>query len=299
MPATPLKIGFGTYDRTTPLSNGTVTIPNIAATYTTSPLITTIFAGMIRDRAFDVAELGLSYFLRTMDEPSRLFLALPIFPNRVFRHSAIYINKHKGIKGPADLRGKRVGEFAIDGHDAGVWPKGVLQEEFGVGPEECEWVVGGLDWPLGDDLSWVPRRWPAGVRVVQRTGEDLGAMLERGEIDALISADVPKCVLEGSPDVGRLWEDYVEVEREYYGRTGIFPIMHLVVVRRELAEDRELMRSVYEGFCEAKGVVQGELRKGLIFNNMPVMVPWFSKLLEEDKNLMGGGLVAVWDGGES
>jgi hypothetical protein len=116
----------------------------------------------------------------------------------------------------------------------------------------------------------------------------LGAMLERGEIDALISADAPKAILEGSPKVGRLFEDYEAVERDYYRRTGIFPIMHTVAVTRELAEEHpDLVKAVYHGFCTAKDRMQEQYVKGMRFNNMAIMLPWFSKLIEEDRALLG------------
>jgi 4,5-dihydroxyphthalate decarboxylase len=113
-------------------------------------------------------------------------------------------------------------------------------------------------------------------------------MLEAGEIDALISADVPKCVLENSPKVGRLFSDYETVEKEYYKRTGIFPIMHTVVIRRDLLEQHpELVKFVYQGFCDAKKSAVEEYENGLIFNSMGTMFPWFSKLINEERAVLG------------
>jgi hypothetical protein len=121
---------------------------------------------------------------------------------------------------------------------------------------------------------------------------DLGEMLERGEIDALISADAPRCVLEGSPNVGRLFEDYVAVERDYFRRTGIFPIMHTVVVRKELANEPELLRAVFEGFCKAKDGMIEQYEKGLTFTMMANMVPWFAND-RAGPRADGAGLVAL------
>ena len=113
-------------------------------------------------------------------------------------------------------------------------------------------------------------------------------MLEAGEIDALISADIPECLLQGSPKVGRLFEDYEAAEREYYRRTGIFPIMHTVVVRRQLADEHpEVVKAVYRGFCAAKDASIKQFVKGMTFNNMAVMVPWLTKRIEEDRALLG------------
>ena len=283
-----LQIAFGEYDRTRVLADGTVKIAGVDARFHCNPIVTEVFAGMVRDRAYDVSELGLSYFLRTMDFDEPPFLALPVFPNRCFRHSAIYVNVASGIEQPADLASKTIGELALYGHDAGVWPKGIFSDDYGVNLDQCRWLIGGLDWPL-KPIDFVPQPHPAGVSVTQATpGTDLGQLLEDGEIDALISADVPKCVLEKSPKVKRLFPDYEAVERDYYRRTGIFPIMHTVVVRRELAaEHPEIVRAVYQGFCDAKDAVQKQYKQGLIFNNMATMLPWFSQLVEQDRDLLG------------
>ena len=124
------------------MADGTVKIEGVDANFHSSRVVTEVFEAMVRQRAFDVAELGMSYFLRTLDFDDPPFLAIPVFPNRCFRHSAIYVNREAGIKEPQDLAGKTVGEFAMYGHDAGVWPKGILADDFGVTPDQCRWVVG-------------------------------------------------------------------------------------------------------------------------------------------------------------
>ena len=221
-----LDIAFWDYDRTRALADGNVKIDGADVTFHSARIVTEIFERMIRRREFDVSELGMTYYLRTLDFDDPPFIALPVFPNRCFRHSAIYVNKASGIKRPEDIAGKTVGEFAVYGHDAGVWPKGILSDEYGVTPDQCRWVIGGLDWPL-QPIDFVPHPHPADVEVTfAPEGKELGEMLEAGEIDALISADVPKCVLNGSQQVVRLFIDYESAERDYFKRTRIFPIMH-------------------------------------------------------------------------
>lgn len=283
-----LDIAFWDYDRTQALRNGSVTIEGVDATFHSGRIVTEIFEAMVKDRAYDISELGLSYFLRTMDFDYPPFLAIPVFPVRSFRHSAIYINKRSGIEKPQDLAGKRIGELAMYGHDAGVWPKGILSDEFGARPDQSRWLIGGIDFPI-KPVDWVPQPHPAGVEVEwAEPGADLGDMLVSGEIDALISADAPKSVLEKAPEVGRLFEDYVTVERDYFRRTGNFPIMHTVVVTKELATKQpDLVKAVYKGFCDAKAACEERLVKGMTFNNMQVMIPWLSALIGENRKLLG------------
>jgi hypothetical protein len=284
-----LDIAFWNYDRTRLLADGTVKIAGVDATFHRARIVPEIFKAMISQRAYDVSELGVTYFLRTFENGRSPFLAIPVFPVRCFRHGAIYINHSSGITRPEDLAGKRIGELALYGHDAGVMPKGTLSDDFGVKPEQSRWIIGGIDFPM-DPVDFVPHPVPEGVEV-EWVGKDvdLGDMLEAGEIDALISADAPKCVLEKSPKVGRLFEDYETVERDYYRRTGIFPIMHTVVVKRELAtEQPELVKAVYKGFCEAKDQMAAQYVNGMTFNNMTMMLPWLSKLIGDNRDLLGG-----------
>ena len=275
MPDTKLNIAFWDYDRTRPLTDGTVKIPGVDATFHSAPIVTEIFRGMIADGCFDVSELGLTYYLRTFKDGQSPFVAIPVFPNRAFRHSAIFVHKAKGIQKPADLNGKTIGELAIYGHDAGIMPKGILMDEYGFKPETCRWIIGGLDWPL-KPIDFVPHTHPANVEVKDiAEGKELGAMLEAGEIDALISADVPKCMLEHSTKVGRLFSDYKDVERDYYKRTGIFPIMHTVVIRRDLlVQHPELSQLIYQGFCDAKKASEEKYKHGLIFNRTGGRMAW-------------------------
>ena len=243
---------------------------------------------MIRQRAYDVSELGMTYLLRTMEVEEPPFLAIPVFLVRSFRHGAIYINKARGISRPEDLAGKRIGELALYGHDALVMPKGILSDDHGVKPEQSRWIIGSIDFPM-EPVDFVPHPVPGGVEV-EWAGKniDLGQMLETGEIDALISADVPKCALERSPKVGRLFENYEVVERDYYRRTGIFPIMHAVVVTRSLATERpDLVEAVYKGFREAKDQMAEQYVKGMTFNNMTVMLPWLTKLISDNRDVLG------------
>ena len=283
-----LDVAFWDYDRTRLLANGTVGIEGVDATFHSARIVPQIFEAMIRRRAYDVSELGMTYLLRTFVNGASPFVAIPVFPNRAFRHGAIYVNKASGITQPEHLRGKRIGELALYGHDAGVMAKGILSDDFGVKPEQSRWLVGGLDFPI-DPVEFVARPVPDGVEVEYAgKGVDLGTLLEAGEIDALISADIPKCVLEKSPRVGHLFDDYPAVERDYHRRSGIFPIMHTVVVTRDLAtEQPNIVKAVYQGFLTAKDRMAGQYVQGMTFNNMDVMVPGLTKLIGDTRDLLG------------
>jgi hypothetical protein len=289
MPDPKLNIAFWDYDRTNALRDGEVEIDGVNAVFHSGRIVTDIFRSMVVDRAYDVSELGMTYFLRTFDDQGQSpFVAIPVFPVRSFRHVAIYVNRASGIEQPRDLVGKRIGELALYGHDAGVMPKGILSDEFGIKPEQNRWIVGGIDFPL-DPVDFVARPVPAGVQV-EWAGKDvdLGDLLVDGKIDALISADIPKSILQNDPRVGRLFEDYETVERDYYRRTKIFPIMHTVVITRECANKHsELVGAVYQGFCAAKDKMEERYLKGMTFNNMTSMLPWLTKLIESNRNLLG------------
>jgi len=286
MTALKLDIGCSDYEHTRALTDGTVKIEGVDAAFTSAPIVSDIFERMVRQHGFDVSELGLTFYLRTLDFEDPPFVALPVFPNRQFRHSAIFVNTSSGIEAPQDLAGKTVGEFATYGHDAGVVAKGILSDEFGVTPDQCRWVVGGFDWPMAP-LDFIPQLHPTNIEVTSAPeGKALGPMLETGEIDAFISADVPQCVLNNSPRVARLFPDYEPLERDYYRRTGIFPIMHTVVVRKELLEQHpSLAQAIYRGFCDAKDVVMQQYRTSRIFNHISVTLPWFSALFDENRRL--------------
>ncbi|MEC3919305.1 PhnD/SsuA/transferrin family substrate-binding protein [Nocardia sp. CDC160] len=282
-----LDLGVYRYEHTEPLFDGRVTIAGADVTLHTSPLISDVFHRMAAGE-LDIAEFGLTYFLRMFDLDDSPFLALPIFPNRNFRHAALFVNTDSGIEKPEDLAGRTVGEFALWGSDPGVWMKGVLAEEYGVTLDQMRWVIGGTDHPI-PPFDWVPLPVPDGVEVRHTEGDQtLAAMLEAGEIDALLSVDVPAALLDGSTKkIRRLFVDYESVERGYYRRTGIHPMMHIVAIRRELAAEPGLVQSVYRAFDEAKDIVQEYYRAGAAKQHMSVITPWFSELFAENRALMG------------
>jgi len=283
-----LNFAYWNYDRTRALTDGSVRIDGVDLTYRSDVIVSDIFERMVRQREFDVSELGLTFYLRTLDLDDPPFIAIPVFPNRFFRHASVFINKASGITSPQDLAGKTVGELLTYGHDAGVWAKGILADDFGLTPDRCRWIIGGTDRPQAPH-DFIPQPHPANVDVAAApAGKALGPMLESGEIDALFSAIVPQCMLKHSPKVGRLFEPYEPVEREYFARTAIFPIMHTVVIRKDVHQAHPgLALAIYKGFCEAKDVATKGYLGATMFQQAPTMIPWLSQLMDENRRLMG------------
>ncbi len=286
-----LDIGCSRYDHVAGLFDGSIGIEGAEVRMHSADIPSDIFERMIRDHAYDVAELGLTYHLRLLDAGNSPFVALPIFLARVFRHSAIYVNTQSGIRRPEDLAGKTIGEFGMYGHDGGVWPKGILSDEFGLRPDQCRWVIGATDWYM-PPFDFIAQPHPMNVEVQPvPEGRTLSDMLESGEIQALMSARTPRCFVEGSPRVARLFPDHEAVERDYFARTGIFPIMHTLVVRRDLLQaEPYLARAIYDVFTKAKDAALDRRRVGMAEMNFKTTVPWLTPLLDRNRTLLGEDL---------
>lgn len=241
---------------------------------------------LVRDREFDVAEMGLTFYLGMLARGDAPYVALPVFPSRSFRHSAIYVRADSPVERPEDLAGKRFGEAYTYGHDGGLWAKGLLADEYGVQPSASRWVVGGVDAPM-PRWDWVPFAPPPGLEVEYLDGRGtLSELLASGEIDALVSANPPAGLAGGG--VRRIFSDTESVERAYFARTGVFPIMHAIAVRRSLYEQHPwIAASLYAAFVEAKAVVdrlyaywEGTLHRLL-------MIPWVTELRRKNRELFG------------
>jgi 4,5-dihydroxyphthalate decarboxylase len=277
-----LSIACWNYDRTRALLEDRIPIDGIDLTYINIPVEETFFR-MIRHREFDVAEMSLSSYTLSMFGEPRPFVAIPVFPSRYFRHSCIFINRNCGIREPKDLIGKRVGnpEYQLT---ACVWIRGLLSDEYNVPVSSVTYFRGGEETPGRTEKQTVSL--PAGIRLenIPET-KTLSQMLRDGEIDAIYSPRTPSCVKEGHPNVGLLFEDYAAVERDYYKRTKIFPIMHTIVIRREVYEkDPWIAQSLYKAFVLAQREVYEDLFETAA---LKFMLPWLVRHAEETRDLMG------------
>jgi 4,5-dihydroxyphthalate decarboxylase len=279
-----LRLSFGcwNYDRTRALMDKSVVPDGIDLIYLNMPVEETFFR-MLRHREFDVAEMSLSSYVVSCFKEDRPFVAIPVFPSRFFRHSSIYVNADAGIREPKDLRGKRAGcpEYQMT---APVWIRGILSDEYGVRVHEVTHCTGGEESPNRSEK--IALSLPPSIRV-ERIGPDqtLSAMLRDGEIDALFTARKPSSYGRSDGKVRRLFENFVEVERDYFRRTGIFPIMHTVVIRREVYEaNRWVAQSLYKAFCEAKRRTYEDLAETAA---LKATLPWLAAHIEEARREMG------------
>ncbi len=270
------------YDRTRPLADGRVAAEGIDLNYITLGPEETFFRAL-RHGEFDVMELSFSSYLLSLFDPSRPYVAIPVFPSRMFRHGNVFINERSGIREPADLAGKRVGtpEYQMT---ATLWLRGILADEYGVGVASVTYVTGGVEDPGRPEK--LPLELPPEIRIEPiAPHQTLSAMLASGEIDALQAARVPSSYTRGLPGVRRLWEDYVTVEREYFRRTGIFPIMHVLAMRREVYEqNRWIAMSLYKAFAAAKELASADLRRAGV---LQTMLPWIIAERDATRALMG------------
>ncbi|WNV87187.1 4,5-dihydroxyphthalate decarboxylase [Umezawaea sp. Da 62-37] len=288
--ADPITISLGCmlYDHTEALLGGGVDVAGVELRAEPSHDVADLFRRVVERRGPDVAELGFTFLLRSMDLDDPPLVGIPVFMMRKFQHSVIYVNEASGITAPADLAGATIGEFAVYGHDMGIWPKGILADEHGFAPERSRWLIGGTDEPMAP-MDFVPQRHPDSVDVRHiGGGAALGPMLEEGRIDALISAVPPAAVLRGDRGVRRLFADADEREADYHRRTGIFPIMHVVVVRRDLLDANPgLATALYRAFGESKAVAEQAYRAG---RTAEPSAPWhFAQLLDRRGVLVDDG----------
>ena len=272
-----LTLACGRYDRTQPLIDGRVEPEGVDLTFL--PLRPgETFWRMLNHGEFDVSEMSLSSYAILCSEGDTRFTAIPVFPSRVFRHSAIYLRANSRVERPQDLKGKRigVGDYQMT---AAVWVRGLLMHEYDVRPSDVTWVTGR---PV---RAITP---PRGIRLETMPADTtLESMLERKEIDALVSVMIPAGL---GKTVRRLFRNPRDVEREYFQRTRIFPIMHTLVLKTPLYEENPwLAVSFYRAFCRARDVAYQWMYDT---DALPVSLPWVINEIEETHSVFGA---QIWD----
>jgi 4,5-dihydroxyphthalate decarboxylase len=277
-----LSVAMGNYDRTRPLVDGDVQIDGADPVYMLlSP--EEMFFRAFRHTAFDVSELSLSSFAVKTAAGTNPYVGVPVFPSRAFRHTSICIRTDRGIRNPADLKGRRIGTPEYQ-PTACVWARALLQDEYGVSPSDIAWVRGGMEHPGRPEK--IPLQLPSDIRIEQAPGDStLSQLLERGDIDGIIGPRAPSCFEQGNPQVGWLFPDPAQAAADYFRRTGIFPIMHILGVRRELADQHPwLPMALYKAFAEAKRLALAAL---VDTSATKVTLPFVEEQLRAARALMG------------
>jgi 4,5-dihydroxyphthalate decarboxylase len=242
-----------------------------------------IFARMVKTRSFDVAEMSMAHYFISRLRGEFPYMAIPVFPSRVFRHGYIFVNKNAGISTAKDLEGKRIGVQEYR-QTAGVWVRGILQHEFGVDLDTVKWFEGGVNESRAPDEHMDVR--PAQTLSLEIIPADrtLNDMLEAGEIDAYFGARRPEAFDNGQ-NVARLFPNYRELEKDYYRKTGFHPIMHTVVIREELFQEHPWMaESLYKACEDAKAWAVKQMK---FSGAQRVMLPWLFDEIAEMEELMG------------
>lgn len=278
------KINFGcwNYDRMVPIIEGDVQADGIDLNFLNMPVEETFFR-MLRYNEFDAAEMSLSSYVVSLFTPERPFIALPVFPSRFFRHSSIYVNANSGIEKPEDLIGKKIGcpEYQMT---APVWIRGILSDEFGIPVDSVTYFTGGEEEP--NRTEKLKLSLPDNIKV-ERIGEGktLSKMLLDGEIDALYTARKPSTYQGPGGTVRRLFENFQSVEESYFAKTGIFPIMHTIVVKRSIyEEDPWVCQSLLKAFSQAKDITMQSLSETAA---LKAMLPWLVAHFEDAQRIMG------------
>jgi len=280
VPALRLTLACGDYDRTRPLEEGEVRADGIELTYLRLPVEETFFR-MLRHREFELAEMSLSSYVVALQQEPSPFVAIPVFTSRMFRHGSIYCNAQSGIDAPEDLRGKTVGtpEYQLT---ACVRVRGILAEQHGVPVDSVTYLTGGQETPGRIEKQSLDV--PVDIRSIPRD-RTLSSMLAAGEIDALHTPRIPRPFAAGDPRVRRLFPDVVAAEQSYFARTGIFPIMHVVVMRRDVYTAYPwVAQSLYKAFVEAKLVATERIYDS---SALRFMEPWLNQHLEQARDLLG------------
>lgn len=280
--AVTLSLAVGDYDRTRAIFDGRARIEGCDVTAVMLEP-EEAFHRAFKFQEFDVTEMSLSSHIVNVSRGNAHYVGIPAFVSRLFRHSGIYIRTDRGIRRPEDLKGKTIGlpEYQIT---ANVWIRGLLKDHYGVEPRDIKWRRGGVEEPGRDERT--PIKLPPDIDLKDIPHDrTLSQLLEAGELDGMIGARAPSCFLRGATDIARLFPDYPKAEEEYFRKTKIFPIMHLIGIRRTLAEQHPwLAVSVFKAFIKAKDICMREFDQ---IGHLACSLPWSVHEYERLKRVLG------------
>ena len=279
----PLTFACGLYDRMLPLYTGEVPVEGADFKFIVEDNPRNIFDRMAKDLAFGASEFSSSEYVSRFVANQCPFVAIPVFASRVFRHSFIFINR-KHIRNPKDLQGKRIG-VPVYTMTAAVFIRGLLGDEHGIDFTDTEWIEGSTNTA---NRHGNPTILPTARKhkiSANQSGKPLSQLLDEGEIQAIIGTDVPSC-FGRNPDVVRLYPDYRAAEMDYYRRTRIFPIMHLIVIRRDLHDSNPtIARNLYQALTRSKEIEKTKMRYR---GTLRYMLPWMHAEIDDIDAVFGG-----------
>lgn len=284
MPKLQLTYAGTLYDRILPLYTGEVQVEGIDLNFIPIDTPRPIFDRMAGGLEFDVSEYSSSEFVQRFAAKQCPFVAIPVFPSRAFRHGFISIHKKAGIKKPKDLEGKRIG-VALYTMTAAIFIRGLLQHEYGVDFSKVRWVQGAINTAGAHGSPTVlPLLKPVPIETIPGN-KSMSDLIEERVVDATLGTSLPESI-RTNPDIGRLFPNYVELEKEYYKRTRIYPIMHLVAIRKDVYERWPFVAtSLYNAFAEAK---KKALEKMYNLRALRYMTPWLMRDIDEIYEIFNG-----------
>lgn len=277
----PITLACALYDRMQALYTGEVKPEGIDLTFRVEDFPRKLFDSAMAQQQFDACEMSSSDYITRVSKGDCPFVAIPVFPSKMFRHAMFAINRRSGIRTPKDLEGKRVGVMRYT-MTAAVWQRGHLQNDYGVDLSKIHWVEGSINSP---GAHGVPTIIPPGVSFERNESDkSMSDLLEAGKVDATIGTHLPNARFT-NPDVVRLFPDFKEVEKAYYKRTKIFPIMHLIAIKRDVYEKNPFIaQSLYRAFNESKKAALVRMRN---YSALRFMLPWMPAELDELDDVFG------------
>src|SRR6056297_2952589 len=282
---TSLTFATWDHDRTMALHDGRVTVPGVTLRSVIAPT-QTLFPVAVQEARYDVTELSVSSYLLQVARGEAAYTAIPAFVSRAFRHAGFFARRGTGIESPADFAGRRIGvpEYQMT---AALWMRGILSDDYGVPAEAIHWRTGALD--AGVRRERLALALPEGMIVDPiAEGETLQGLLLAGEIDGMLAPKPPQAFVEGHPDLVRLFPDFEAAERAWHGRTGFFPIMHLIAIRKDRVEaDPDLPARLYAGALEARDIAMDRLRAVWLGNSNRLTLPWLGATMERTVAALG------------
>lgn len=280
-----LSLGTWDHDRVMALHDGRVQVPGVTLKCEVHPT-SKLFPWAVQEARFDLTEMSISSYVLQLSRGGSEYMAIPAFVSRAFRHSGFFARAGSGIETPADFAGRRIGvpEYQMT---AALWMRGILSDEYGVDCDSIEWRTGALD--QGVRRERLALKLPDGMVVEPiAEGETLQDLLLRGEIDGLLAPKPPQAFLDGNADLVRLFPDFEAAERAYHARTGFFPIMHLIGLRKSLAEEHPwLPRALFDGFVKARDIAIERLRAVWLGNANRLSLPWLNASMERTVGALG------------